>query len=233
MILPMVLMQLGIFKDYWGDFGSNAWSVHIHYWTGTAWYSFLIIQPYFATHGKLPKHRTNGIIGMFLAGGVCLTAFSMMHRDIAASQRAIEMPERFGPFQSWFFFGVASVEIVMITAFGYAVIKSIIHRKQLENHSWWLITTVFIIMMPALGRGIQNVYVDMNFINWPDINIMLPLYLTQVIIITLLFLGAWKFDKLKHPGTWVAAGVNIFIFLLEPLGRSDAVQSFLKTIIKG
>src|SRR5690606_9270128 len=233
MILPMVLMQLGIFKDYWGDFGSNAWSVHIHYWTGTAWYSFLIIQPYFATHGKLPKHRTNGIIGMFLAGGVCLTAFSMMHRDIAASQRAIEMPERFGPFQSWFFLGVASGEIVRITAFEYAVIKSIIHRKQLENHSWWLITTVFIIMMPALGRGIQNVYVDMNFINWPDINIMLPLYLTQVIIITLLFLGAWKFDKLKHPGTWVAAGVNIFIFLLEPLGRSDAVQSFLKTIIKG
>lgn len=229
----MVLMQLGIFKDYWGDFGSNAWSVHIHYWTGTAWYSFLIIQPYFATHGKLPKHRTNGIIGMFLAGGVCLTAFSMMHRDIAASQRAIEMPERFGPFQSWFFFGVAAVEIVMITAFGYAVIRSIIHRKQLENHSWWLVTTVFIIMMPALGRGIQNVYVNMNFIDWPDINIMLPLYLTQVIIITLLLLGAWKFDRLKHPATWVAACVNIFIFLLEPLGRSDAVQSFLKTIIKG
>ena len=37
MIIPMVIMQLGIFGDYWWDFSDNAWSVHIHYWTGTAW----------------------------------------------------------------------------------------------------------------------------------------------------------------------------------------------------
>jgi len=40
MIIPMVMMQLGIFEDYWGDFSDNAWSVHIHYWTGTVWSSF-------------------------------------------------------------------------------------------------------------------------------------------------------------------------------------------------
>ena len=43
MIIPMVIMQLGIFGDYWWDFSENAWSVHIHYWTGTAWYSFLML----------------------------------------------------------------------------------------------------------------------------------------------------------------------------------------------
>lgn len=233
MILPMVLMQLGIFKDYWGDFSDNTWSVHIHYWTGTIWYFFLIIQPYFATHGKLPLHRTNGIIGMFLAGGVCLTAFSMLHRDLAVAQLALEMPDRFGPFQPWFFFGVAAVEIVMIIAFGYAIIKSILHRKQLENHAWWLISTVFIIIMPALGRGIQNLYVDMHISDWPDINIMIPIYFTQLLIIGILYLAAWKYGKLKHPATIVAAGVNLFIFFLEPLGRSETIQLFLKTIIKG
>ena len=96
MILPMIFMQFGIFKDYWGDFTDNAWSVHIHYWTGTVWYLYLIIQPYYATHGKMDKHRTNGIIGMFLAGGVGLTALSMMHRDIVTTQNALEMPDRFG-----------------------------------------------------------------------------------------------------------------------------------------
>lgn len=233
MILPMVIMQLGIFKDYWGDFSDNAWSVHIHYWTGTVWYTYLIIQPYFATHGQLTRHRTVGIIGMFVAGGVCLTALSMMHRDIVSSQRAAEMPDRFGPFQPWFFFGVTVVEIVMMTAFGFAVIKSIIHRKQLENHTWWLVSTVFIIMMPALGRGMGNVYNDIHIKEWPNINIMLPLYFTQVVIIALLLLGAWKYGKLKHPATWLALGVNLFIFLLEPIGRSENVQLFLKEIIKG
>jgi RsiW-degrading membrane proteinase PrsW (M82 family) len=229
----MAFMQLGIYKDYWGDFSENAWSVHVHYWTGTVWYLFLIIQPYFATHGQLNRHRTNGIIGMFLAGAVCLTALSMLNRDIVTAERSAQMADRFGPFQPWFFFGVAGVEIVMMVAFGYVVIKSIIHRKEIENHSWWLISTVFIIMMPALGRGIQNVYIDWNRKDWPNVDIMLPIYGTLILIILLILLGAWKYKKLKHPATYLAIGVNLFIFLMEPIGKSEAVQSFLKTLLKG
>jgi hypothetical protein len=233
MIIPMLIMQLGIFRDYWGDFSKNAWSVHVHYWTGTAWYLYLIIQPYFATHSQMAKHRTNGMIGMFIAGGVCLTALSMMHRDIVNAHTSAQLPERFGPFEPWFFFGVAAVEIVMMTAFGFAVIKSIIHRKQVENHSWWLISSVFIIMMPALGRGIQNLYIKMHVKEMPNVDIMFPLYITQGLILAMLLFAAYKFQKLKHPATYLAAAVIIFTCLLEPLGRSQAVQSFLETFITG
>jgi hypothetical protein len=224
MLLPLIIMQFGIFHDYWGDFATNAWSVHIHYWTGTIWYLYLIIQPYFATHGQMSKHRTNGIIGMFIAGGVCLTALSMMNRDIVNANLSASMPERFGPFQPWFFYGVASVEIVMMTAFGFAVIKSIIHRRQIENHSWWLISTVFLIMMPALGRGLQFLL--------PRLDIMIPLYITQGIIIAMLLIWAWKFGKLKHPATFLALGVNIFILFLVPIGKCEAVQRFLQNVVK-
>ena len=93
MFIPLIFMQLGIMQDYWGDFSQNAWSVHVHYWTGTVWYIYLIIQPYFVTHGRIDRHRTNGIIGMFIAGGVCLTAFSMMNRDLVNAQRAMEKPD--------------------------------------------------------------------------------------------------------------------------------------------
>ncbi len=233
MIIPMLIMQFGIFKDYWGDFSDNAWTVHIHYWTGTIWYLYLIIQPYYATHGKIEIHRTNGLVGIFLAGGVCLTALSMMHRDIVNAQDAITMPDRFGPFQSWFFLGVAVVEIIMMSAFGFAVIKSITQRKKMEDHAWWLISTIFIIMMPALGRGMQNIYVGLNNKDWPDINIMLPLYFTQILIISMLLYASRKYTKLKHPATSLALGVNLFIFLLEPIGKSEAIQMFLKTFIKG
>lgn len=232
MLIPMVFMQLGIFIDYWGDFTDNAWSVHIHYWTGTIWYIFLIVQPYFATHGQIPRHRTLGIIGMFLAGGVCLTALSMMARDITSTQKATEFPDRFGPFQPWFFFGVAAVEIVMMTAFGYAVIKSIIHRKQVENHAWWLISTVFLIMMPALGRGIGNIQIAMYSKDWPNIDIMIPLDITQILVIGMILLGAWKYKKMKHPATYLALFVNLFIFLLEPIGKSEQVQALLIKFIK-
>lgn len=233
MLIPMVFMQFGIFRDYWGDFRENAWSVHVHYWTGSVWYLYLIIQPFYATHGLLAKHRTNGIIGMFLAGAVCLTALSMMHRDIVSAETSAKMREQFGPFEPWFFFGVAAVEIPMMLAFGFAVIKSVIHRKELENHAWWLIATVFIIMMPALGRGVQNVHIGIQAKNWPNVEIMSSIYLTEAIIIGLLLLGAAKYGKLKHPATWLAVAVNAFNLLLEPLGRSETVQLFLKTFIKG
>lgn len=179
----------------------------------------------------MARHRTLGIIGMFLAGAVCLTALSMMGRDIVTTQRAQEFPDRFGPLQPWFFFGVIVVEIVMMTAFGFAVIKSIIHRKQVENHAWWLVSTVFIIMMPALARGLQGVYIGMNIKEWPNVDIMLPVYLSQFLIIGMILLGAWKYNKIKHPATFLALGVNLFIFLLEPIGRAEVVQVFLKHVI--
>jgi hypothetical protein len=61
MIIPMIIMQLGIFREYWGDFSDNAWSVHIHYWIATIWYLFLIIQPYYVTHGQIARHRTKAL----------------------------------------------------------------------------------------------------------------------------------------------------------------------------
>ncbi len=233
MLIPMVIMQGGIFYDYWGDFSDNAWSVHIHYLTGTVWYVYLIIQPYYATHGQMAKHRTNGIIGMFIAGAVCLTALSMLHRDIVSAEAAVTDPKRFGPFQPWFFLGVAAVEIVMMVAFGYAVLKSIIHRKQVENHAWWLISTVFIIMMPALGRGGQFVTLALYGDNWPNIDIMSSLYISTGLIIFMLLLFAWKYGKLKHTATWLALGVNVVNLFLEPIGKSETIQLFLKALIKG
>lgn len=233
MLLPMLFMQAGIFEDYWGDFTENAWSVHVHYWTGTVWYLFLILQPYYATHGQLARHRTLGIIGMFMGGAVCLTALSMLYRDIETTKLIKEDPSRFGPFEGWFFFGVAALEIVMMVAFGFAVIMSIIERKQLDRHAWWLISTVFIIMMPALGRGIQNVHIAMQIKQWPNVDIMSSLYFTQFIIIAMLLGGAWKYQQLRHPATWLALGVNLVTLLLEPIGRLAAVQQFLQTMIKG
>lgn len=88
-------------------------------------------------------------------------------------------------------------------------------------------------MMPALGRGIQGLYIGMHAKEWPNINIMTPIYLAEALILAMLLLAAWKFRQLKHPATWLAVGANLFNFLLEPLGKSKAVESFLEAIVKG
>jgi hypothetical protein len=88
-------------------------------------------------------------------------------------------------------------------------------------------------MMPALGRGIQNLWVMANLKNMPNVDIMFPIYIEQSIVIGMLLFAAWKFQTLRHPATYLALAVNGFIFLLEPLGRSIAVQTFLRSVLKG
>ena len=103
----------------------------------------------------------------------------------------------------------------MMIAFGYAVIKSIIHRKEIDNHSWWLISTVFLIMMPALGRGVQFVWIVVNMQQMPNVDIMVPLYIAQMLIIGMIAVAAWKFGTLRHPATYLAVAVNVFVLFLE------------------
>lgn len=232
MILPMAIMQIGIFYDYWGDFSENVWAVHIHYWTATFWYLFLILQPYYATHGQIDRHRTYGIIGMFLAGGVAMTALSAMGRDTINAGLAARMPGRFGPFEAWFFYGIVAVEAVMIGAFIVAVIQAIRLRRSLNDHAWWLVSTAFIIMMPALGRGLQAAWSIALDQNDPRI-VTYPLYLTTAIILALLYGAAQKYGRINHPATWLAAGVNLFNLLFEPIGRWGWMQGVLQSIIKG
>jgi hypothetical protein len=148
-------------------------------------------------------------------------------------ERAAELVDRFGPFEPWFFYGVAAVEIVMMTAFGVAVVQGIVHRKELESHAWWMVSTVFLIMMPALGRGVQNFYVGLHRAEMPNVDIMFPIYPTQLAIVGVLLLAAWRFAKLRHPATWLAVGVNLFTLLAEPIGRSPEVQHLLKAAIRG
>jgi hypothetical protein len=232
MLIPMAVMQGGIFYDYWGDLTENAWAVHVHYWTATLWYLFLVVQPYYATHGQLERHRTYGIIGVFMAGGVAMTALGALHRDIVSAEQSLQMQDRFGPFEPWFFYGIAAIELVMMTAFIVAVIQAIRHRRSMHDHAWWLISTLFIIMMPALGRGLQFI--------WPaligafDASVVTaPLYLANAIIIGMLLWAARRYGRFNHPATWLAVGVNLFNFLLVPLGKWSTMQEILKMMIKG
>ena len=58
MIIPLVLMLIGIAPDYFGDFTENAWSVHVHFWTGMIWYLYLIIQPYYCDEDSYEEDCT-------------------------------------------------------------------------------------------------------------------------------------------------------------------------------
>ncbi len=227
MILPFVIVQVSIFTYYWPKFSAQSWEIHFHYWLVSLWYLMLIFQPYLITKGKIANHRTFGIIGFLLAGGVLFTGLSIL--DIPLKLADAVNPNRPGPPVS-FYYGTLIVEFVSILAFGYAVIKSIIHRKNIQEHSWWLVATAFYMMSPALGRGMilfwRSLLSPENF---------KPMYVfasSELIYLSLLLVFASKFGKIRHQATLIGIGLIIVRLVRVPMGASESIQEFLRTLIK-
>lgn len=232
MIIPMIVMQAGIFVDYWGDFTDNTWAVHIHYWNATLWYAFLISQPWLFARGRMEAHRTLGMIGLLLAGAMVLLSVGQLNRDIVYANFARDNPGSIGPFSEWFFFQVLMIEIVLISAFVVAIIMAIVKRKSLEDHAWWMASTAFLLMMPALGRGLQGVWIAIHGFSVELTSVLtIPVYICQGIIIAMALGVAWWLKKLRHPATWLVVGANATLFIMEPIARSPGVQAFWRALI--
>ncbi len=227
MIVIFLLIQVSIYKYYWPKFSTTTWEFHIHYWLVTAWYLLLIIQPYLISISKIQKHRTIGILGFLLAGGVIFTGFSLL--DVPLKLAAKAETAILGPPLS-FYYGTLVIEFILMLAFAYAVIKGILHRKNLAAHSWWLIASAFYMMMPALGRGL--------IVFWRGIlppekfNPMILFISGELIYIPLFLLFAFKFGKIKHQATLIGLLLVIVRFLRIPLGSSETIQEFLKAVIR-
>ncbi|MEN2281118.1 hypothetical protein AAGF08_03200 [Algoriphagus sp. SE2] len=229
MLFPFIIMQAGIFPFYWPTFSQEYWGVHVHYWLASTWYFFLISQPYLATHGKLEKHRTNGIIGFFIAGGVIFSAIVMLMGDMHNAGMIENNPES-SNLTPEFLYGVVVIELILITAFIYSIVQAIVKRKNLEEHAWWLIAGLFYIMMPAVGRGFFFVIAVLKG-GLFEVPLYVPNNIATAVIISMLLLFAWKYKKLNHQATWIGIAINLTTLLHRSIGSSEAVQSLLKSMI--
>ncbi len=227
MIALFFVIQVSIYKYYWPKFGTTTWEFHIHYWLVTAWYLLLIIQPYLISISKIQKHRTIGILGFLLAGGVIFTGFSLL--DVPLKLAGKLSATGGGPPLS-FYYGTLIVEFLLMVAFAYAVIRGILHRKNLAEHSWWLIASAFYMMMPAVGRGLILFW--RGILPPEKFHPMIVFITGELIYIPLFLLFAYKFGKIKHQATYIGLLLVIVRFLRIPLGASETIQEILKAMIR-
>lgn len=231
MLIPFLVMQIGIFPDYWPSFTRKGWGTHIHYFTASAWFVFLIMQPYLIKQGNVNKHRTNGMIGFFIAGGVIFSALALYPNDV---RTAIEWEaENFniGYLTANSFTSLLVAESVLIIAYAYAIIKSIMERKNVEEHAWWLMCSIYFIMMPTVGRGMF--YVAEFFVGGEDAvkawHVELP---TTIVISGMAMIMIQHFKKWKHPASWLAIFMTPLSYLIwYILTRMESVHRFIIRMI--
>lgn len=216
MIIPLLIVQLFIGADYYFNFLKVPWAVHVHFFTVTAWYILLISQPYLVANSKLITHRNVGIFGFSLAGGVGFTGLSMLPNTVGFGRFVEANPGGILKFEPSFFYAIAVSEFFLVMAFFFAIYKAIIHRRERQEHATWLISTAFIMLFPAVGRGVQNLAIaTMGFEEDFFRNIIvLPIIVSATIIIGLTIITAVKFSLLSHRAFHLAIGVNIIPVIL-------------------
>jgi hypothetical protein len=223
MIIPFVLMQSGFIDSYWMTWTEEQWMRHVHALSAMCWYILLIVQPYLATHGRLKDHRTWGIISVFVAGATASSAISLLPQDVEFGDIG-GFPS---PFTGDFFYGVVLIELIMMSAFIVAVMMAIVKRKQTDDHALWLITTVFYIMLPGLGRGL---YIPVRQFygadNW------VALTIASIVIIAALIIIGLRMKKLTHPAILLGIAVNIPTFFVYWLGKQAWYIDWLKGFMR-
>ncbi|MEM1340417.1 MAG: hypothetical protein AAGF96_21865 [Bacteroidota bacterium] len=228
MLLPFAAMQIGIFMDYWPDFVNKNWGVHVHYWTGTLWFVFIILQPFLIAKGNIDAHHLYGLLGLFVAGGVVFSALTLYEHDIRSAFNAEAEGDEL---TARFFTGGIMMQNVLMSGFLWMLIASMWYRKKMEEHGWYLMMSGFCVMLPAVGRGVFR-FLAYVFGGYENFNPVLGSIITSLIIGGLAALLAWRFNKWKHPATWVAIVITgVAYWVYQAAAMNDWVYHSMKEFI--
>lgn len=212
LIIPFLIAIFGFMKSYFLNFTAASWGNHLHGISATMWFIFIIIQPWLAVTGKIKQHKKLGILGIFLAGCVFVSALAMIPENIRFAQ--VEGSSPVAP--DYFLYGVSFFDLISITGFAFSVIMAVIKSKKLHEHAMWMISTVLWALMPALAR---LVLMPSMMLGGPIDFSVLAMLTTPFIILTAIIIMI----KIKqaHPAMLLVIAGHISVFFIQTLGKNE------------
>jgi hypothetical protein len=119
---------------------------HAHGITASLWLTLLIAQSWTIHHDRRNLHRQLGLLSLalfplFLAGGA--TIFVGMAQRFAG---------QIAPFYTIYAPRLAWLDVVAVGGFGYCYYQALRQRRKVHAHSRYLLSTVFFLLPPILGR---------------------------------------------------------------------------------
>ncbi len=216
LMFGLVVAIGGFIPSYWSqEFATFRGIIHVHAATATLWFLTLILQPWLVNSGKRAAHRAFGYASLFNAVVLVVTAAVITPRSLDLQTRNANLPYMF---VYW--------DTVTICLFAVFVILGIKHRRNEQRHARYMVGTVFVPMLPALGRGLFFYGIVENFVS--------ALYLGNALtlaVISLLIYDDHKKGKVHSP--YVALYV-VFVVLgasMEVVGAAPWWQRFVDAAV--
>ena len=224
LLLPWIIILIGFTPSYFITFSSEPWAYHIHAISAMGWYILIAVQPYLITRGKVKNHRVLGMIGLFLAGAVVFSALSITPTNVYFGLKGGFPPV----FPASFFYGLTFTETLAIIGFGFAVIMAIVKSKNMEEHSTWMLSTVFFGLMPGWGRAVMF---PIFAFGW-EISQKTMMTIAVPVFLLGIFIVAYRLRKLTHPAMMLAALVNLSMLFISEIGSSEWYQELIINLFK-
>jgi len=217
LLIPFVIVILGFLPSYWLKFADAPWRQHLHDLTATLWFVLLIVQPYLITRGHTRQHRLYGMVALFVAGGVALSALSTIPYNLA-NERMAEVAR----------YGLSFIDLILISGFIVAVLMGIKNSKKMDDHARWMISTVFWAVSPGLFR---LSFVPFVLLDSPDIGGKAPLLLAFAGAANILVLSWLMYrDKRAHPAYLSAAIGSLVMFTAMKVGNMQWWRSIADSL---
>ena len=200
LLIPFIIVMLGFLPSYWLVFAEAPWRHHLHGLTATLWFILLIVQPYLVTRGHNRQHRLFGMIALMLAGGVALSAYSVIPYNLVNER----LPETAR-------YGLSFIDLVLVPGFIFAVIMAIKNAKNVHDHARWMVSTAFWAISPGLFRLL---FVPLVVFEVDDIGGKAPLLLSAAGVANLVALAILMVrDRRAHPA-YVAVAMGSSVMLV-------------------
>ncbi|MGD8379458.1 MAG: hypothetical protein PVJ40_10570 [Gammaproteobacteria bacterium] len=191
-----IIVFAGFFKTYFSRLPSADLAHHLHAATAIAWMVLVVLQSYFITHGRTGWHRTFAKLSFVILPMLLITGLVMVYDILTRS------PLTPGNSNSLFAFADFSSLLYLLILFA----MGIAYRRDVRQHQRFMISTVFVLFPPALGR-VFLFYVPLD---WTVPLVLAAIYLFSLAIVVVLIVRDWLDEKTLY----FAYGFSFAYFLV-------------------
>ena len=144
-LLAFAVMLFGFWPTTVGPFGPPDLIRTVHGVFAVGWMGLLVLQSWLIGHGHGRIHRYLGRTSLVIAPGLVISAF-MVVLDSLPTGGAAHFPRDLLVILVW-------IDVWSLLLFGLLYGLAIAHRRRMFLHARFMASTVFVALIPALGRA--------------------------------------------------------------------------------
>ncbi|MEO0346761.1 MAG: hypothetical protein AAF229_10940 [Pseudomonadota bacterium] len=220
-VFIMLLLSVAAFwRSYWSTFTTVPWQYHVHGPSATVWMLLLIAQSRSIHIGERSLHRTAGritflLIPVFTAGGLLVIG------TMAVGQ---------SPFYEIYGDRLAAVDIITTAVFLWFIFEALRHRRRAGLHGGYMISTVFLLMAPTLGRIMPNFVPGLTIRSMDQIHRFgYGLHVSHAIALAILAFLITRYRRFSRPFLIAAITLVSQSIVFETLAKTDAWDAAMRT----